>query len=330
LEGIGFSGEIIESANYSINGNGSVEPAGRENLAISEINYHPNPPSREEIDAGFTDSSMFEWIELVNISDSDKIDLSNVHFVRGINYSIPSGTLLDPGKRIVIPSNFSAFVHRYGELKNGTLLSHSFLDGQGNNKFSNAGERVLLYSADNTAIADFSYKDDRPWPVSADGDGYSLTLMMPGTNDPALAQSWRSSLDLGGTPGGTDVMPILSWVDENGDVELLSDVDGDGRSALIEYLENTDPLKKDNTSIEVELGGDGELRMEFLQAIGHDQIYFHAQSSADFNEWQAEGVEYRGRVNNGDGTETVRFRIDNSVRSLGRIGFLRLAVSEDP
>ena len=166
--------------------------------------------------------------------------------------------------------------------------------------------------------------------MSADGDGYSLTLMMPGTNDPALAQSWRSSLDLGGTPGGTDIIPILSWVDENGGVELLSDVDGDGRSALIEYLENTDPLKKDNTSIEVELGGDGELRMEFLQAIGHDQIYFHAQSSADFNEWQAEGVEYRGRVNNGDGTETVRFRIDNSVRSLGRIGFLRLAVSEDP
>ncbi|MDE0570075.1 MAG: lamin tail domain-containing protein [Verrucomicrobiales bacterium] len=330
LEGVGFGGEIIGSANYSINGNGAVEPAGRENLAISEIHYHPNPPSKEETDAGFTDSSMFEWIELVNISDSDKIDLSNVHFVSGINYSIPSGTLLDPGKRIVIPSNFSAFVHRYGDLKNGTLLSHSFLDDQGNNKLSNAGERVLLYSADNVTVADFSYKDDRPWPVSADGNGYSLTLMMPGTNNPSLAQSWRSSLDLGGTPGSTDVIPILSWLDENGGVELLNDVDGDGRPALIEYLENTDPLKKDSTSTIVELGEDGELRIEFLQAIGHDQIYFYAQSSANFNEWQAEEVKYRGRVNNGDGTETVRFRIDNSISSLGRNGFLRLVVSEDP
>jgi hypothetical protein len=41
-------------------------------------------------------------------------------------------------------------------------------------------------------------------------------------------------------------------------------------------------------------------------------------------------VKYRGRVNNGDGTETVRFRIDNSISSLGRNGFLRLVVSEDP
>ena len=46
---------------------------------------------------------------------------------------------------------------------------------------------------------------------------------------------------------------------------------------------------------------------------------------------KAEGVDGEPRfVNNGDGTETVRFRIDNSVRSLGKNGFLRLAVSEDP
>ena len=330
LEGVGFSGELIGSANYSINGNGIVEPAGRENLAIGEIHYHPHSPSQEEVDAGFTDNSMFEWIELVNISDSDTIDLSNVHFVSGINFSIPLGTLLGPSKRIVIPSNIAAFTHRYGELENGTLLNQSFLDDHGNNKLSNAGERILLYSADNVPIADLSYRDDRPWPVSADGAGYSLTLMMSGTNDPSMAQSWRSSFDVGGSPGSADVVPILSWLDENGGVELLSDVDGDGRPALIEYLENTDPLKKDNTNTRVELSEDGELRIEFLQAIGHDEVYFYAQSSVDFNEWKAEEVEYRGRVNNGDGTETVRFRIDNSVRSLGKNGFLRLAVSEDP
>ena len=53
-------------------------------------------------------------------------------------------------------------------------------------------------------------------------------------------------------------------------------------------------------------------------------------SSDDFNLWQSEGVEYRGRVNNGDGTEIVRFRINDSVRLFGKSRFLRLSVSENP
>ncbi|MFL2478139.1 MAG: hypothetical protein ACJ0K4_01160 [Verrucomicrobiales bacterium] len=73
---------------------------------------------------------------------------------------------------------------------------------------------------------------------------------------------------------------------------------------------------RDNSSTRVELSEDGELRLEFVQAIGHDQVYFSAQSSDDFKLWQAEGVEYRGRINNGDGTEIVRFRINDSVRVL--------------
>ncbi|RZO17883.1 MAG: hypothetical protein EVB09_03215, partial [Verrucomicrobiaceae bacterium] len=323
LQGIGFDGEIIDSANYEVTGNGAIEPAGPENLAISEIHYHPNPPSDEEVSSGFTDSSMFEWIELVNLSNSRTIDLSDVRFVNGIDFTIPSGTLLGPEKRIVIPSNAEAFTQRYGNLKNGSLLSHSFLDDDGNNKLSNAGERVVLYSAANVAISDFSYEDDRPWPVSADTSGYSLTLMMPGANDPSEAQSWRSSLAIGGSPGSSDFVSLESWINANGDIELLKDDDGDGRLSIIEYLENTDPLKRDNSSSRVELSEDGELRLEFVQAIGHDQVYFSAQSSDDFKLWQAEGVEYRGRINNGDGTEIVRFRINDSVRLFGKSRFLR-------
>ena len=330
LQGIGFGGEIIGSAEYSVTGNGSIESAGPENLAISEIHYHPNPPSDEEVSLGFTDSSMFEWIELVNMSDSRTVDLSNVRFVNGIDFTIPSGTLLGPDKRIVIPANVAAFTQRYGNLNNGSLLSHSFLDGDGNNKLSNSGERVVLYSAANITISDFSYKDDRPWPVSADTSGYSLTLMMPETNDPSEAQSWRSSLAIGGSPGTSDFVSIESWINANGGIELLQDADGDGRLSIIEYLENTDPLRKDNSSTRVELSEDGELRLEFTHAIGHDQVYFSAQSSDNFNLWHAEGVEYRGRINNGDGTESVRFRIDDSVRAFGKSRFLRLSVSENP
>jgi hypothetical protein len=330
LQGIGFSGELVGSASYSVNGNGSIESAGPENLAISEVHYHPLSPNDEEINGGFPDASMFEWIELVNLSDSKTLDLSDVRFVNGINFTIPFGTTLAPDSRMVLASNAAAFTKRYGELQNGVLLNRSFIQNDGTNKLSNAGERITLYNSANFIISDFSYKDDRPWPVSADTSGYSLTLMMPEINDPSEAKSWRTSLDVGGSPGTSDFIPISSWVDKNGGIKLLEDNDGDGRLSIIEYLENTDPLVRDNSSVSVELDGGGELRLEFIQAIGHDQVYFSVQQSNNLKQWDSEEVEYRGRINNGDGTETVRFQINDSIKLLGRSQLLRLLVKEEP
>ena len=330
LQGVGFDGELIGSASYSVNGNGSIESANTENLSISEVHYHPESPSDEEISEGFTDGSMFEWVELINLSDSKTIDLSDVRFVNGINFTIPSGTTLDPGSRMVIASDVAAFTKRYGELQSGVLLNHSFMKDDGTNKLSNSGERMTLYNSANFTISDFSYRDDRPWPVSADTSGYSLTLMMPGINDPSEAQSWRTSINVGGSPGTTDFIPISSWIDENGGIKLLEDNDGDGRLSIIEYLENTNPLVRDNSSVSVDFDIGGALRLEFIQAIGHDQVYFAAQKSNNLKQWGSEKVEYRGRINNGDGTETVRFQINDPVKSVGRSQLLRLLVKEEP
>ena len=231
---------------------------------------------------------------------------------------------------MVLSSNSAAFTKRYGELQSGVLLNHSFIKDDGTNKLSNAGERITLYNSANFTISDFSYRDDRPWPVSADTSGYSLTLMMPGINDPSEAQSWRTSINVGGSPGTTDFIPISSWIDENGGIKLLEDNDGDGRLSIIEYLENTNPLVRDNSSVSVDFDGGGALRLEFIQAIGHDQVYFAAQKSNNLKQWGSEEVEYRGRINNGDGTETVRFQINDSVKSVGRSQLLRLLVKEEP
>ena len=210
------------------------------------------------------------------------------------------------------------------------MLNRSFLEDDGSNKLSNAGERIVLQGSANTIISEVSYDDGRPWPISADGDGYSLTLMMPGINDPVEARSWRSSFDLGGSPGFSDFVPLQSWVESYGGVSLLNDADGDGRLSILEYLENTNPLKKDYSTKEIKLTEEGELRLEIKQTIGHDQVYFSAERSDELSLWIKEGIEYRGRINNGDGTETVRFRIDDSVDSLSKNQFLRLSVSEEP
>jgi hypothetical protein len=45
-----------------------------------------------------------------------------------------------------------------------------------------------------------TYSDDLPWPVEADGEGSTLELIDP-SSDNTLAESWMASSRLGGTPG---------------------------------------------------------------------------------------------------------------------------------
>ncbi|MFP6856710.1 MAG: lamin tail domain-containing protein [Roseibacillus sp.] len=326
IEALGFDGRLIGSDTFSITGTGAVIPADASNLAISEIHYHPIAPDAIEIAAGFTDPSMFEWIELLNLSETSTLDLANLAFDDGIELVIPAGTALAPGERLVVPANASAFTQRYGALVEGRLLSRSYLNPNGSNSFSNGGEHVLLLSAAAQPIAEFTYNDNRPWPLSADGAGYSLTLMCPNRNDPMLPQSWRSSAALGGSPGGDDVIPLASWQSDHGVVDLLGDTDGDGIPALIEYLSGTDPALPDGSPVTVVVAG-ADLRLEVRQRIGADEVDLGAERAEDLMTWSSAEVEYWGRENNGDGTATLRFRTP-SAGFLSGEGFLRLSVSE--
>lgn len=147
-------------------------PASAANLVISEIHYHPATGN--------------EFIELQNINNTDSIDLTGVAFTDGITYLFPTGTLLPPGARIVVNE----------------------ADFTGGTRLSNGGERIILSDAHGGVIRDFSYNDDPPWPLAADGRGFSLVLIRPASNpdhnDPA---NWRRSSSPGGNPGSSDALP---------------------------------------------------------------------------------------------------------------------------
>ena len=97
---------------------------------------------------------------------------------------------LGPGSRALVTGREAAFLERYGA---GFLILGSYQDGN-SNKLANDGERLVLNDASGTPITDFSWDHNAPWPSSADGLGFSLVLMVPGSNDPALPGSWRPSL----------------------------------------------------------------------------------------------------------------------------------------
>lgn len=211
-------------------------PASAANLAVTEIMYHPAPP-----EAGA------EFIELRNISPSDTIDLTGVAFTAGIEYQFPIGTLLAPGARIVVGE--AAFL-------NGTRLS-------------NGGELLVLRDAAGGVIREFAFGDDSPWPVAADGHGYSLVLIRPASNpDPNDPASWRRSAGSGGNPGTGDAIPYQAG------------------SGLLEYALG-DPSR---LALAVDSGG--VVLTTPVSPGAEDAVHFLEQS-ADLLEWRpVEGARF--------------------------------------
>lgn len=214
----------IGVAGLSITSESTTVPASSENLVVSELHYHPHPPTPAEIAAGFGHDREFEYIELQNIDETRSIDLSRVRFDRGVSYVVSPGTLVPPGGKVVIPRRAAAFALRHPGVP---ILPQYFIttDPTGN-QLSNGGEEIRLVGADEQPIKWFVYEDTAPWPVAADGDGPTLVLISPRTNpDHSDPLSWRASLSTGGAPGGSDGKPFTG--------DAVADANGDGVPDLV-------------------------------------------------------------------------------------------------
>lgn len=146
-----------------------------ENMVINEIMYHP-------------DNDYPEFIELLNAGDYP-VSLQGFSFTDGIAYTFNTDRSIQPGEGLVLTNDTNLFRSSYG--------FSAF--GQYNKQLSNSGETLILENNLSQVIDSVSYTDSIPWPVTADGDGYSLELK-DARLDNALAASWKSSEKLNGTP----------------------------------------------------------------------------------------------------------------------------------
>ena len=137
--------------------------------------------------------------------------------------------LLNPGEAIIVVHNLAAFVSRYG--------TGFRVVGEFTGSLDNAGERLTLTGPLGEPILDFSY--DPTWYPLTDGGGFSLVAVNPNALPGAwgLAQNWRPSSGLGGSPGIADPPPPaavltvaltpgkalgLAWPVASGNFELYS------------------------------------------------------------------------------------------------------------
>jgi hypothetical protein len=297
-------------------------PASAANLVISKIHYHPASALGLE-----------EFVELMNIGALN-IDLSNVRFTIGIEFSFPFGYLLAPGARVVIVRDMAAFTAAYPGVPAGQIAG-VFANAS---SLNNSGERLQLLGANNVMIRDFTYGDASPWPTSPDGDGPSLVLMRPEKNpDHAIAGNWRGSVPLTGAPGVSDATTYAQWASAHNVADGIgtADDEGDGAVNLVEFALNLNPkipsvLPVITGTQNYIVGGIASdyLTISYTRPKGRDEIAYRVEASSDLAAAWIPAVLVTGPLGNGDGTETLTYRHPVSyfgqTQQFMRIRFTRL------
>lgn len=169
----GGAWSALHEALFTVTGrDGAVE--------VTEIHYHPGPGESE-------------FLELTSAGENP-VDLSGARWTRGIHFTFPTPTLLEPGERLVLAADPALFREAHPSVP----LAGNFVGS-----LDNGGERLTLVDRGEKVLVDLTYRDDGGWPLAADGLGHSLVLACPGAS-PGLSASWRRSAVPGGSPGAPD------------------------------------------------------------------------------------------------------------------------------
>jgi hypothetical protein len=263
-------------------------------LVISEFLYHPAPVSSAEATLGFTESD-FEWIEIQNVSILP-VDMTGVRFTKGIDFNFPDNYTIQPGGYAVLPRNAAAFAERYGA---GIPTVGQFAP----DSLSNGGENIKLSLGAGTAILDFTYDDNLPWPTDADGVGYSLVLVDPESlPDHNVASNWRTSTVSGGNPANSDATTFTG--------DPTADADADGWSRLLEYaLGTSDAASNDVNGVFSLSTSSGFVDISISRNLAADDVTIAIYKSDDLNTWvPATDLPLISEVTQGDGTSQLSYR----------------------
>ena len=151
-------------------------------IIINEINYN----SADDFDTK-------DWVELFN-NNTGTVDISGWVFKDANDengFVIPSGTTMSSDSYLVIVRNKSAFEILFPSV--------SPVFGDMDFKFSNGGEQLRLFDDGGTLIDEVTYDDEDPWPTEPDGNGPTLELTDP-DSDNNTASNWKASNAAHGTP----------------------------------------------------------------------------------------------------------------------------------
>ena len=305
-------------------------------IIITELNYHPASPTAEEVAAGFASRTHFEFLEIMNIS-GDTVQLGDLALGQGVGFQFAGSTKtsLAPGERAVLVFNRAAFLFRYPGVSPGSIIGE-----YGPDKLSNDGEEIILTASAGTVICQFTYNDQLPWPIEADGDGYSLVLKNPADNpNPMDPGNWRTSKTIGGAPGASDAAKFSDWLVENGLDGPAADPDHDGFTASQSYALGIDlagpgaaaDFAPTISIVDVPIGEVNEryVTLTHRMRVNADDLTIRLEVSHDLVTWQSNSElelysVVEGTTLNSDGTRNVSHRLLQPLSVGGAQRFMRL------
>ena len=281
-------------------------------LVVSELHYHPAPPTPDEQQAGHLDGDDFEFLELLNVS-AEPVDISGTRLDGAVTLDLgtltdPDDRVLLPGERLLLAGDADAFSERYGT----NIHVAAIYDG----KLNNGGENFNLL-LDESPLISFTYNDKSPWPESPDGDGPSLVLRMPfGDPDHNNPFAWRPSAFFGGSPGSDGpeepAFPASPGRDDN----------GNGVPDVVDYA-IAHPLY---WSVPPTSGPGNSARISFSQNLLADQARTSVSSSTNLFDWVdlpvSNGIT---ELHHNDGTCTYTINVED-ISDTNDTLFLRLRV----
>lgn len=149
-------------------------------VTFNEIHYNPQGTAED-----------LEWIEVHN-QMAINVDFSGWKVTGGVNFTIPDGTIIPGGGYFLIakdPSN--------------PALAGLDIAGPYTGSLGNGGETIRLRSRSERLMDEVDYSDSGQWPVGPDGSGATLAKAESSLLS-GKSSSWRSSSQIGGTPGAAN------------------------------------------------------------------------------------------------------------------------------
>ncbi len=300
-------------------------PADDTNLVITEIHYHPAEPIKPEEIAITRDRDDFEFLEFMNIAPQ-ALDLTGVRFRAGINFAFPDYTVLPAGQRVLLVRDRAAYEARYGNLEGVQFYEYG-------GRLSNDGEPLLVVGA-GASIRDFTYNDQLPWPVEADGEGASLVLINP-TRNPKHEEAANWTIEQRDeAPDIEDGRTYAGWATLRGvKGDRHDDDDADTLSNFFEFLFGSDPNSSSEAplpdvairSLEVD-GVEGNfVTLTYQQNVAADKVTLSIEWSEDLVSWVdgSDLVVEWSRTENDNQTATITLRFLVPLREGGDRRYLR-------
>jgi hypothetical protein len=184
-----WKGSILQSSS-SISADPSLlseitavfEPDESGMVVINEINYNSGNIYNPE-----------DWVELYNNSNHT-FDLSGWTFRDQSDsnvFEFPNDTKIESGEYLIICKNLEKFWMVFDDVEN---IIGGFVFG-----LSSSGDQVRVFNKQGTLVDSVSYGSDIPWPHEPNGNGPTLELINP-NSDNSIAENWESSIGFG-TPG---------------------------------------------------------------------------------------------------------------------------------